>query len=196
MIELYFLRHAETEYNAHNQFVGGRSNRLPLSENGRRQALSAGMFFKDNHVAFDRVFCSTAVRAQSTLELITDRAHITDNVVAYSDELQELSQGEWEGRPRNEIYTPKRLAEIKANPWHFKAPGGESQKETEERMLIFIERNIIRPYVDGCFLLIGHGVAFRCLLRGILGIKPEMVYRILIDNVSLSKLRYDRSDGW
>jgi broad specificity phosphatase PhoE len=40
-----------------------------------------------------------------------------------------------EGRPRQECYTPEVLAQIQADNWDFAAPGGESQKQLEDRMV-------------------------------------------------------------
>ena len=196
MLSIFLLRHAETEYNANNQFVGGRSNHLALSTKGMEQAKETGKIFKQSNIQFDKVFCSIANRTKQTLDIILSQSHIADNPIIYSEELQELSQGDWEGKLRSEIYTPERLAEINSNQWHFKAPNGESQKEVEERMLGFISFEILEKYTEGNFLIVGHGIAFKCLLRGILGISSQMAYKLLIDNVSLTKLRYNSKSGW
>lgn len=45
MFSIYLLRHAETDYNAHNLIIGGRSNHLMLTEKGKAQAAGAGQFF-------------------------------------------------------------------------------------------------------------------------------------------------------
>ncbi|MDR2650965.1 MAG: histidine phosphatase family protein [Prevotellaceae bacterium] len=196
MVTIYLLRHGETAYNADNLLIGGRSSHLPLSEKGVWQAIETGKYFKANRIYFDKVFCSTAVRTMQTLELITQEAVITGGKVVYSDRLQELSQGEWEGKPRAEFYTPECQATILADNRNFKAPGGESQKDVEERMLQFIDEMILQPYDTGSFLIVGHGNAFKCLLRGILDFSQPMVFKLLIDNVSLTKLTYDRDKGW
>lgn len=160
MIKIYLLRHAETEYNANNQFIGGRSNLLKLSTKGKIQAKEIGKLLNQSDIQFDKVFCSIANRTRQTLDIILSQANITNNPITYSEEIQELSQGDWEGKLRSEIYTPERLAEINSNQWLFKAPNGESQKEVEERMLSFIENNIISQYSEGNFLIVGHGMAF------------------------------------
>ncbi|MDR2950284.1 MAG: histidine phosphatase family protein [Prevotella sp.] len=196
MHSLYFLRHAETDYNANNQFIGGRSNHLELSIKGKIQAKEIGILLNQSDTQFDKVFCSIANRTRQTLDIILSQTNITNNSITYSEEIQELSQGDWEGRLRSEIYTPERLAEINSNQWIFKAPNGESQREVEERMMSFIENNIVSQYSEGNFLIVGHGMAFKCLLRGILGISSQMAYKLLIDNVSLTKLRYDSNNGW
>lgn len=196
MLTLYLLRHAETDYNAHAQFIGGRSNHIPLSTKGRKQALEVGKLLKDSNIQFDKVFCSIANRTRETFDIISSQAKIIDNAIVYAEELQELSQGDWEGKLRSEIYTPKQLEEINSNQWLFKAPGGESQKEVEERLLNFISSKILEKYTDGNFLIVGHGIAFKCLLRGILGISSQMAYKLSIDNTSLTKLSYDQDKGW
>lgn len=196
MLSIYLLRHAETEYNANNQFIGGRSNHLNLSTKGKKQAEETGKILNVSNIQFEKVFCSIANRTRQTLDIILSQSHITGNPIIYSEELQELSQGDWEGKLRSEIYSPERLAEINSNQWLFKAPNGESQKEVEERVLSFIENNIINPYSEGNFMIVGHGIAFKCLLRGILGISSQTAYKLLIENGSLSKLRYDNINGW
>ncbi|MFV0363347.1 MAG: histidine phosphatase family protein [Suipraeoptans sp.] len=114
----------------------------------------------------------------------------------YPEELQELSQGDWEGKLRFEIYTPEQLTEINSNQWLFTPPNGESQKEVEERMLAFISSEILSEHTEGNFLIVGHGIAFKCLLRGILDISSQMAYKLSIDNTSLTKLSYDKEKGW
>lgn len=196
MITLYLLRHAETDYNAHAQFIGGRSNHIPLSTKGEKQALGIGKVLKDSGIQFEKVYCSIANRTRQTLDLILSQAQITSNPIIYSEELQELSQGDWEGKLRSEIYTPEQLSEINSNQWLFTPPNGESQKGVEERMLAFISSEILEKHIEGNFLIVGHGIAFKCLLRGILDISSQMAYKLSIDNTSLTKLSYDKEKGW
>lgn len=196
MLTIYLLRHAQTDYNVHMRFIGGRSNHLALSVEGRRQALRRSADFRERGVRFDRIFCSSAVRARETLELIMQHADITDAEVGWYDALNELSQGDWEGELRERIYTPEQLAEIEALTPFFKAPNGESQEEVGERMLRFLEQEVLAHYDRGCFLIVGHGVAFKCLLQKILHFDPKITWRLGCDNVSLTCLRYDPVQGW
>ena len=115
MLTIYLLRHAETDYNAHAQFIGGQSNHIPLSTKGVKQALQIGKILNDSNIQFEEVYCSIANRTRQTLDLIFSKANITNNPITYSEELQELSQGDWEGKLRSEIYTPEQLAEINSN---------------------------------------------------------------------------------
>lgn len=68
MLSIYFLRHAETDYNAHAQFIGGRSNHIPLSTKGEKQALAAGKALRSFNIQFNKVYCSIANRTRQTLD--------------------------------------------------------------------------------------------------------------------------------
>lgn len=196
MTEIYLLRHAQTHLNASRNRIGGRSNHLPLSDAGREQARLRGLWLRDEGLVFDRVFCSSAVRARETLEIIRQETPLTTGAITWHDDLNELSQGAWEGRLREEIYTPERLAEINARVPNFKAPGGESHKEVEQRMTAFVAREILEPYAGGRFLIVGHGMTFRCLLQGLFSLDPRCTFKLGCDNVSLTKLRYEPGEAW
>ncbi len=196
MITIYFVRHAQTEYNKRQDTIGGRSNHIDLSEEGYEQAANRGLWFAGSGLFFDKVFCSSALRARLTLGAITDACKITDSKILYTDELNEVDQGDWQGQPRAEILTPEKLAQIVAESPYFRPPNGETHKEAEERMVNFVQENIIDKYSEGTFLLVGHGLSFKCFLQGIMGIDPKMTYKIGCSNTSISRLRYDPKRGW
>lgn len=196
MVTIYFIRHAETPYNASQSHVGGRSPQLPLSVDGLVQAQEAAKWMRQQNFDFTHVFCSSAVRARLTLAPIIKACELPSDIVTYSDELSEVSQGEWEGHPRSEILTPEILKRIADEAPYFKAPGGESHIEATERMMNFVKREILDKHETGKFLLVGHGLSFKCLLEGILGINPKMTYKIAIGNVSLTRMRYEDARGW
>ncbi len=192
MHEIYLIRHAETEYNRVNDKIGGRSSHLHITEKGQGQAKRLREFLSKNNMIFDKLFCSTSVRAKETISFLVDDT----NTVIYSDELEELSQGDWEGLPRKEIHTEECLAEINANNYKFKAPNGESQEEVELRMYNFIAENILLKAQSGKYAIVTHGMAIKCLLRKILDSNPAMTYKIAIDNTSVTKLKYSPLKGW
>lgn len=196
MITIYFLRHAQTVYNATQTTIGGRSNHIELSEEGVRQAEEAAEWFAQSELYFDQVFCSSAVRARHTLATITKQHQLTERDILYTDCLNEVSQGDWEGKQRSDILTPEILTKIVEESPYFKAPNGESHKEAEIRMTDFVNKEITTRYESGTFLLVGHGLSFKCFLEGILGLNPKMTYKLGVDNVSLSRLRYEKERGW
>jgi broad specificity phosphatase PhoE len=56
----------------------------------------------------------------------------------------EMSQGQWEGRLPSDIYTPNLLNAIDISQPDFHAPGGESQRQVEYRIIEFINSRVLR----------------------------------------------------
>lgn len=192
-LDILIIRHAETPYNATRDTIGGRTNSLPLSGHGERQALECGLAIARQNAAMglpvDAIYCSPAVRTRRTLELIREGAPYLKGVPAFYDErLLELSRGEWEGLPAAQIITPWMKERMNADNWHFKAPGGESQWEVEQRMLSILSE-ILRKHPSGRILIIAHGNAIRCLLRGITGNDPKYTHGIAVENCHTFKIR-------
>lgn len=52
-------------------------------------------------------------------------------MIQLDDRLQELSQGEWEGKPRDEIYTPEMRQKMNYGQPDFRPPAGESQRQVK-----------------------------------------------------------------
>lgn len=196
MLDIYLIRHAESESNKNSKYVGGRTNSTPLSDRGKlqAQALAQRLFFEN--AVFDEVYSSTAERTQRTAQFVCNKLGFSLDKIVLSDDLLELSQGDWEGKPRVEVYTPETLASINSDNWNFKAPNGESQKEVEERMYSFIQIYLLPRYDKDLKVgIFGHGTAIKCLLRKIMDFTPKITYKMGIDNTSITQLRYtDR--GW
>lgn len=198
-LDLYLFRHAETEYNSSNHLIGGQSNFLKLSERGKNQARLLGARLVRECVRFDEIYSSTAERTQQTAGIVCDTTGFPIEKIITTSELLELSQGDWEGKERGQIYVPEVLAQMKSENWDFKAPNGESQKDVEERVYSWVEEILLQRGEDLTIGIFGHGVATKCLLRKIMNSNPELTYRICINNCSISRVKYSFSgqhQGW
>lgn len=193
MIEIYLVRHGETKYNQTNLLIGGKSNHLPLNEKGILQSKKLGKYFLDQDMKFDFCFCSTAIRARQTLASILE--YLSLPKIEFSEEIEELSQGIWEGQLRSKIHTAEQLKVINSDNYDFKAPEGESQREVEIRMYSFLEQQI-NKIKKGRILVVSHGTAIKCLLRKILDASPSMTHKIKISNTGLTKLIFTDAKGW
>jgi broad specificity phosphatase PhoE len=191
MLELYLIRHAESEINRDKTRIGGRSNYAQLTQWGMEQAkLLAQRLFQEG-IKFDEIYTSPAIRAIETAKIVCSAIGGLDTIVKRED-IQELSEGDWEGKLRAEMHTEETLKCINSNNWEFRPPNGESQRQVEERMYCFVENLTIK---DGKIGVFGHGMSFKCLLRGIMGFSPSLTYRIAIGKTSITRLNYDKQ-GW
>src|SRR3989344_3165567 len=193
ILNFYFFRHAESEYNAEGQKIGGQSNNLTLSKRGIEQAEALGRRLLQERMVLDEIYSSTAVRAINTAEIVARLIGYPIERIATVPELLELSQGDWEGKVRAEIYTPEVLAEMKRLSWDFRAPRGESQRDVEHRVSRWVGNNLIaHQRQDINAGLFGHGHATKCFLRWVMNSDPSLTYKIEIDNCSITNLKYFR----
>ncbi|MEZ4824785.1 MAG: histidine phosphatase family protein [Bacteroidia bacterium] len=195
MITYYFFRHAESMGNVNNHLIGGRSNHLPLSDRGYTQARLLGERLSKERFSFDQVFSSVAVRASETARISCEHTGYDFSRVAFSEELVELSQGEWEGKDRALHYTPEVRVLLRADPHNFRPPGGESQGEVEERMYKWMEGtlNQLDGKEDLTVGVFSHGFAIKSLVRRILDFSPAMTFYTVVHNTSITCLQFHKS---
>jgi broad specificity phosphatase PhoE len=183
----YFIRHAESTGNLHPEIIGGRSNHLHLSQTGVEQAQTLAQNLRAKGISFDGWYCSPAIRTVQTFERLATGLSLKENAITDND-LQELSQGEWEGKPRALHHTPEMLKHINQDSWNFKPPQGESQHEVGKRMYCFLEK-LIANTLPGHYAIVGHGIAIRSLMRYIF--EAEESYLTLhLGNTSLTILSH------
>lgn len=109
---ILFVRHGESALNVRDAngilYVSGKSPAIPLTENGQRQADELGKKLKTKLEKYKKyiILSSTAKRAQDTADRIFEQ--LKDDFAIERgecfDNLQERSQGIWEGKPRDSSY--------------------------------------------------------------------------------------------
>jgi broad specificity phosphatase PhoE len=183
----YFIRHAESTGNLHPDIIGGRSNHLHLSEIGVEQAQTLAQNLRARGIMFDGWYCSPANRTIQTFERLATVLCLQEKAVTDND-LQELSQGDWEGKQRALYHTPEMLQYINQDSWNFKPPQGESQQEVGKRMYGFLEK-LIANTPPGQYAIVGHGIAIRSLIRYIFEAE-ESYLKLLLENTSITILSH------
>jgi broad specificity phosphatase PhoE len=193
MLDLYLIRHGESEANIDPSVITGASPHLQLTPNGRKQAQRLGMRLMDEGFECDEVHESNAVRAIDTRRLALPNT----KGVMRDKRLLELFQGDWTGVERAKVQTPEVLVKMKADPANHKAPNGESQNEVGNRMFDWLKEKVL-PKVnleDHKIAVFSHRFAINCLLQKILGYDPSMTWKIKLDNTSITQLRHTEH-GW
>ncbi|MEM7655256.1 MAG: histidine phosphatase family protein [Bacteroidota bacterium] len=192
MTTIHFIRHAESQGNVNHHLIGGQSNHYLLTERGESQARLLGERLHREGYQFDQVFASTAVRARETARIACGFLGLDLTTIDYSPQLLELSQGEWEGKSRADIYTPEKKAEVWGNPLHFKAPGGESQQEVADRMRAWLDGALagLDHKQDQVIAAFSHGFAIKTLISRILLADPAFTYRMVTHNTSITTLQF------
>lgn len=202
-MNLYLIRHAESEANVKSDIVGGRNSSVPLSNLGKRQAIELGSELTNANIQFDSLVSSSAIRAIETASYIKHRQKTPHDIITYSD-LEELSQGIAEGKHRSEIYTPEVIKQIRSDPYNFKQPGGESQRDVTIRVmnrLWDLIKNLHSTYnnTHQDLGIVCHGYVIKSIVSSALNINPGRTFFIDIDNASVTKFIIDDNnirDTW
>lgn len=188
---LLLIRHAETERNVHHaEVLGGRSRHTLLTDHGTRQALALSARVLNEGWHIEQIFTSPLDRAIKTAAIA-----FPDHIATVVPELTEVDQGKWEGLSRPDTYTPKQVVKIKALGYFFTPPGGESQRDVQERVVNWIEKEFIKQDKRGKYVLVTHGIAIKAFLQYVLHFDEKFIYTLPADNTSITEVSFG-SDGW
>jgi 2,3-bisphosphoglycerate-dependent phosphoglycerate mutase len=177
MARLILLRHGESQWNLENRFTGWVD--VPLSPRGIQEAKDAGE--KLRRFTFDRAFTSVLARANETLRLVLDTIGQTGIPIEKDKALNERMYGELQGLNKDE--TVKKYGEAQVKIWRrgydVRPPGGESLKDTAERVLPYYEQTI-KPYVlnGDTILVAAHGNSLRALIMELEQLSREQVLEL------------------
>ncbi|HEX6532519.1 MAG TPA: 2,3-bisphosphoglycerate-dependent phosphoglycerate mutase [Nitrospira sp.] len=179
MARLVLLRHGESQWNLENRFTGWVD--VPLSSRGIQEAKNAGE--KLRPYRFDRAFTSVLQRANETLRLALEVIGQTAIPTERDEALNERMYGELQGL--NKAETAKKYGDDQVKIWRrsydVRPPGGESLKDTAERVLPYYEK-AIKPHVRSgeTILIAAHGNSLRALVMELEQLTKEQVLELNI----------------
>lgn len=187
-MEIYLVRHGETNWNKEFRFQGQTD--IPLNEYGIELAQDAAAKLKE--VPFDIAFCSPLCRAVETAKIILGNRQIP---LTPDKRLLEISFGckegcnflEAEKDPSDPIYN------FLKNPANYEAPeGAESFQELYNRSGEFMEQ-IILPLENQYrnVLIVAHGALNRSILNPIADIPLKDFWQIKLPNCAISRIRLE-----
>ena len=179
MSRLVLLRHGESQWNLENRFTGWVD--VPLSPKGIEEAKAAGE--KLRGYRFDRAFTSALTRANETLRLVLEILGQTGIPVEKDKALNERMYGELQGL--NKAETAKKFGDEQVKVWRrsfdVRPPGGESLKDTAERVLPYYDTRI-QPFLakGETILIAAHGNSLRALVMQLDQLTREQVLELNI----------------
>lgn len=179
MARLILLRHGESQWNLENRFTGWVD--VPLSPRGIQEAKNAGD--KLRGFTFDRAFTSVLVRANETLRLVLEAIGQPHIPIEKDKALNERMYGELQGL--NKAETAKKYGDEQVKIWRrsfdVRPPGGESLKDTADRVLPYYESKI-KPFLlkGETILIAAHGNSLRALVMQLEQLSKEQVLELNI----------------
>lgn len=182
-MNIYFIRHGETEWNKQRK-LQGRSD-IPLNDYGRELARITAEELRS--VPFDLVYSSPLLRARETADILTAERNLS---IHEDDRLVEMCFGEGEGESLAAIHAQESmpLHNFIHNPGqYFPTDGGESFEELYGRCQSFIN-DIILPAEETHhnMLIAGHGALIRGMIHCINGRPSSEFWSVTHKNCSVT----------
>ena len=148
MTNLYFVRHAEPNYNNHDDLT------RELTENGLRDRHKASAWLADKNITL--VLSSPYKRSVDTVRPIADAIGQTE-IETYYDLRERTVCDEW-------LYCFDEYAQNQWNDFTYKLEGGECLSEVQQRNISAI-KEILAKYPDHNIAIGSHGTALSTIIN-------------------------------
>ena len=191
---LVLVRHGQSEWNKKNLFTGWKDPKL--TELGIEEAIKAGKLLKTKEMKFDIMFTSDLFRAQETGRLILENMNQLDIPVIKNQSLNERNYGDLAGLNKDDAR--EKWGEEQVHIWRrsfdIPPPGGESLKDTAERVLPYFHSEILPKVEEGLDVLVAaHGNSLRALVMELEGISSDEIVKLEI--ATGDPLTYEVTEG-
>jgi|TARA_B110000914_G_scaffold221260_1_gene232743 2,3-bisphosphoglycerate-dependent phosphoglycerate mutase len=174
--KLVLVRHGLSVYNDQNRFTGWKD--VELNQQGNEEAEQAGLILKN--INFDLAFTSNLVRAQNTLEIILKEIEKNDLPIEKNIALNERDYGDLIGQNKTEA--AEKFGSEQVHIWRrsydIPPPGGESLKDTAERVIPYLQKQIMPHVFNGKNILVSaHGNSIRAIVMSLKNYTPEEILK-------------------
>jgi probable phosphoglycerate mutase len=181
MMQLLFVRHGESTWNAERRLQGQADT--PLSDEGRRQAVRLAPLLKP--LTPNRTECSDLQRARETADILGYPQAVADAA------WREIDVGAWAARPLDEIEHAEPGALQRWRAGLLTPPNGESWRDFRSRIERAIAAATAAP--AECVLIVAHGGVIRAACEILVKLPPA--HLVPVRPASLTIFALDNSAG-
>ncbi len=180
-MQIYLVRHGETEWNREEVFRGQRD--IPLSETGRLQAEKTGRYFAGKKIA--AILSSPLKRA---LQTAAEIARTTGVSVEESAGLTDMYFGPWEGLSLKEVRLryPEDLEVWQRSPQKLRLNQGERLGSVRRRAAAVLGRPHKSMDSEGAIVVVTHRVICKLLVLHLLSIPSAHFWDMKFDPSSVT----------
>ena len=166
MSALILVRHGQSEWNEKNLFTGWKDP--DLTSKGEVEAKEAGKSLNKLDIKYDLMFTSVLLRAKRTAQIILNELNQRDIRIIKDKAINERDYGNLSGLNKDEAR--EKWGEEQVHKWrrsyNIAPPGGESLKDTAERVLPYYRKKIL-PHVNERknIIVAAHGNSIRAICK-------------------------------
>jgi len=178
---LVLVRHGQSEWNKLNLFTGWKDPNL--TQQGIAEASQAGEKLKDMSIKFDLMYTSVLQRAQLTGTIILEKLDQLNIPIEKNVNLNERDYGDLTGMNKDQarVEFGEEQIHIWRRSYDVPPPGGESLKDTYDRVVPYFKEKVLAQLKSGKNILIAaHGNSLRSLVKYIENISEENILKFEI----------------
>jgi 2,3-bisphosphoglycerate-dependent phosphoglycerate mutase len=194
MTDFTLVRHGQSDWNNKNLFTGWENP--GLTSKGIDEAHATGLLLKKQSKIYSYLFTSLLDRAINTANIILEELDLNGINVVRDEALNERDYGELTGLNKDDAR--EKWGEDQVHIWRrsfdIPPPGGESLKDTADRVIPYYENKILPLLFENNNILVSaHGNSLRALVMHIEGLSPEEILQREI--ATGQPISYDFSNG-
>jgi 2,3-bisphosphoglycerate-dependent phosphoglycerate mutase len=194
MTDFTLVRHGQSDWNNKNLFTGWENP--GLTSKGIDEAHATGLLLKKQSKIYSYLFTSLLDRAINTANIILEELDLNGINVVRDEALNERDYGELTGLNKDDARG--KWGEDQVHIWRrsfdIPPPGGESLKDTADRVIPYYENKILPLLFENNNILVSaHGNSLRALVMHIEGLSPEEILQREI--ATGQPISYDFSNG-
>lgn len=194
MTDFTLVRHGQSDWNNKNLFTGWENP--GLTSKGIDEAHATGLLLKKQSKIYSYLFTSLLDRAINTANIILEELDLNRINVVRDEALNERDYGELTGLNKDDAR--EKWGEDQVHIWRrsfdIPPPGGESLKDTADRVIPYYENKILPLLFENNNILVSaHGNSLRALVMHIEGLSPEEILQREI--ATGQPISYDFSNG-
>ena len=163
---LVLVRHGQSEWNKLNLFTGWKDPNL--TQQGIAEASQAGEKLKDMSIKFDLMYTSVLQRAQLTGTIILEKLDQLNIPIEKNVNLNERDYGDLTGMNKDQarVEFGEEQVHIWRRSYDVPPPGGESLKNTYDRVVPYFQEKVFAQLESGKNILIAaHGNSLKSRLN-------------------------------
>jgi len=181
---IIFLRHGQAKNNI-DRVLAGRTEGVPLTEKGIKQAKTIAKFLKPMKIS--TVYTSPIERALKTAEIVAKYNSVDCKI---DERLIELDMGKFTGIPYDEIFKIHGNVFLKFYEGQIEIAhnGVETFSEVNKRVQSIVD-HVLKEHHDENVVLVTHMDPIKSILATIMDLKPQSLFELIIANASLTIFR-------
>ena len=168
--------------------MAGRTEGVPLTDTGIKQAESIATFIKEMKV--DHIYTSPIQRAKHTAEIVGNHNSI-DPIV--DERLIELDMGKFTGMKYDDIFSSHGNVFLKfyQGDVEIAHQGVETFAQVKSRVQSIVD-HVVSEHPGKNVILVTHMDPIKAMISSVLGLSPERMFELIVANASINVFKeYD-----